>query len=582
MEVTFFEKESRNGCQRLPGPSTVRKPQALEKGNQSWPHQLCKMTSLLTSSGLNEFHYAVINGKCAGWTKVNHSQLVRGTLLQVEYQMKIKLHVSGLTNVKQQNKQPGREKHGHSYTIRITEARRQRIPSPASLSISGKFDITHSRLQELVEHAASRLVTAGFGRGDVVALALPNTIEFVTMFLAITRARATAAPLSPAYTTEEFEFYVSDSESKLLLTPQNGNTSAQAAASNLTYSSMTRLTWHSSSTLLAPQGVPLTQLNIVSSVKNTISVYKLTESDSSLLVPPLFHVHGLLTGLLSPLGAGGAVAIPAAGRFSASTFWQDVKQDTATWYTAVPTIHQILLERHVANPDFVYPKLRFIRSCSASLALAILERLEEAFGAPVLEAYAMSEATRLTATNPLVEDGRHKSGSVGKPVGQEVVILDENGVPQEANVRGEMCIGGPNVTKGYKNNPEANKAGFEYGWFHTGDLGYFDSDGYLYLVGRIKEFINRGDIAQAVASGVPDDKYGEEINCTIVPREGWSIGEAELQEFCRKNLAAFKVPKKVFITDSLPKTASGKIHRRFIAQHFLARISTSESQNFLA
>lgn len=244
--------------------------------------------------------------------------------------------------------------------------------------------------------------------------------------------------------------------------------------------------------------MPLTQLNIVSSVKNTISVYKFTESDSSLLVPPLFHVHGLLTGLLSPLGAGGAVAIPAADRFSASTFWQDVKQDTATWYTAVPTIHQILLERHVANPEFVYPKLRFIRSCSASLALAILERLEEAFGAPVLEAYAMPEATRLTATNPLVEDGRHKSGSVGKPVGQEVVILDENGVPQEANVRGEMCIGGPNVTKGYKNNPEANKAGFEYGWFHTGDLGYFDSDGYLYLVDRIKEFINRGGKLQMI------------------------------------------------------------------------------------
>ncbi|XWS37841.1 hypothetical protein CRYUN_Cryun19dG0080100 [Craigia yunnanensis] len=502
------------------------------------------------------------------------------------------------------------------------------FPNRRAVSISGKFDITHSQLLELVEHAASRVVNAGIGRGDVVALTFLNTIEFVIMFLAVIRARATAVPLNPAYTTEEYEFYLADSESKLLLTPHDGNTAGQAAASKLNIphaiatflaadselalsliqsesaqNSISKLTndpsdvalfLHTSGTTSRPKGVPLTQLNLASSVKNTISVYKLTESDTAFLVPPLFHVHGLLTGLLSPLGAGGAVAIPAAGRFSASTFWQDVKQYNATWYTAVPTIHQILLERHMANPESIYPNLRFIRSCSASLAPAILARLEQAFEAPVLEAYAMSEATGLMATNPLVEDGPHKTGSVGKPVGQEIVILDENGVAQEANVSGEVCIKGPNVTEGYKNNPEANKAGFKFGWFHSGDLGYFDSDGYLYLVGRIKEFINRGgekispiqvdavllshpDIAQAVAFGVPDDKYGEEINCAIVPREGSNIGEAEVQEFCRKNLAAFKVPKKVSITDYLPKTASGKIHRRVIADHFLslAQISTS-------
>lgn len=122
----------------------------------------------------------------------------------------------------------------------------------------------------------------------------------------------------------------------------------------------------------------------------------------------------------------------------------------------------------------------------------ILSRLEEAFGAPVLEAYAMTEATHLMSSNPLPEEGPHKPGSVGKPVGQEMAILNEKGEIQEPNSKGEVCIRGPNVTKGYKNNPEANKAGFEFGWFHTGDIGYFDSDGYLHLVGRIKELINRG------------------------------------------------------------------------------------------
>ncbi|KAG7986829.1 hypothetical protein I3843_03G101600 [Carya illinoinensis] len=503
--------------------------------------------------------------------------------------------------------------------------------SRRALSVSGKLDLTYARLQELVESAASRLVAAGVNVGDVVALVFPNTVEFVIMFVAVIRARATAAPLNPAYTSDEFEFYLADSESKLLLTSEKGNDPAQAAASKLKIphvtatlpegdaelilsltqsesekNSVSNLTndpddvslfLHTSGTTSRPKGVPLTQLNLASSVQNIKTVYKLNESDSTVLVLPLFHVHGLLAGLLSSLGSGAAVALPAAGRFSASTFWPDMIQFNATWYTAVPTIHQIILDRHLDKPEPVYPKLRFIRSCSASLAPSILSRLEDSFGAPVLEAYAMTEAAHLMSSNPLPENGPQKPGSVGKPVGQEMVILDENGVVQEAERSGEVCIRGPNVTRGYKNNPEANKAAFRFGWFHTGDLGYLDSDGYLHLVGRTKELINRGgekispievdavllshpDIAEAVVFGVPDDKYGEEINCAIIPREGSGIEEAEVLRFCKKNLAAFKVPKKVFVTNSLPKTATGKIQRRYVAEHFLAQISTAKVPKF--
>nr|QGN03529.1 4-coumarate-CoA ligase [Olea europaea] len=506
-----------------------------------------------------------------------------------------------------------------------------KFPSRRAISVSDKFNISHARLRELIERAASRLLAAGVKPGDVVALTFPNTVEFVIMFLAVIRVRATAAPLNSAYTFDEFEFYLSDSESKIIITLKEGNKPAEAAASKLNIPHITAtlsdanseltlsstqpqskpdsvskiindqsdvvLFLHTSGTTSRPKGVPLTQHNLYSSVQNIKSVYKLTESDSTVIVLPLFHVHGLLAGLLSSLGAGGSVALPAAGRFSASTFWSDMKKYNATWYTAVPTIHQIILDRHLSIGETDYPKLRFIRSCSASLAPAILARLEEAFGAPVLEAYAMTEASHLMASNPLPEDNPHKPGSVGKPVGQEMAILDENGVQQEANINGEVCIRGPNVTKGYKNNPEANKSAFQFGWFHTGDIGFFDSDGYLHLVGRIKELINRGgekispievdaillshpDIAQAVAFGVPDEKYGEEINCAVIPREGSNINEAEVSIFCKKNLAAFKVPKRIFITNSLPKTATGKIQRRIVAEHFLAQISTAKVPKF--
>ncbi|WCJ36654.1 Oxalate--CoA ligase [Euphorbia peplus] len=492
------------------------------------------------------------------------------------------------------------------------------FPQRRAVSVSGQFDLTHSQLHQLVEMAASRLVAAGVLPGDVVALTFPNSVEFIIMFLAVIKARATVAPLNSAYTAEEFEFYLSDSDSKLLLTSQEGNSFAEAAAAKLNILQATAglpgadselvltlpesdvisipqpvnesadvaLFLHTSGTTSKPKGVPLTQLNLASSMMNIKNVYRLTESDTTVIVLPLFHVHGLVAGVLSSLGAGASVVLPASGRFSASTFWKDMIDYNATWYTAVPTIHQIMLDRHISKPEPDYPKLRFIRSCSASLAPAILERLEATFGAPVLEAYAMTEATHLMSSNPLPEDGPHKAGSVGKPVGQEMAILDENGGVQGADATGEVCIKGPNVTKGYRNNTEANREAFRYGWFHTGDLGYLDSDGYLHLVGRIKELINRGgekispievdavlvshpDVAQAVAFGVPDDKYGEEINCAIIPREGSSIDAEELLRHCKQNLAPFKLPQKFFITDSLPKTASGKIQRRLVAEQLL-------------
>lgn len=463
-------------------------------------------------------------------------------------------------------------------------------------------------------------------------------LQFVVLFMAVIRGRGVAAPLNAAYTAEEFEFYLADSKSKLLLLPAEGNTAAETAAAKIglpvakcRFSILSEgtgsvefvsespgfdldlgligkgeadieaelscdihddlaLFLHTSGTTSRPKGVPLTQLNLGASTLQIKDTYELSSSDATVITLPLFHVHGLVAGLLSSLISGASVVLPAAGRFSASSFWTDMRTYRATWYTAVPTIHQILLERHTSKPEDQYPELRFIRSCSASLAPILLERLESTFGAPVLEAYAMTEASHQMTSNPLPHNGRRKAGSVGKATGIELTILDENGVPQSQGCTGEVCIRGANVTKGYQNNPEANDSAFQFGWFHTGDLGYLDEEGSLFLKGRIKELINRGGekispfevdavllshpaVAQAVAFAVPDEKYGEEVNAAVVPADGVTVMEEDVISTCKKNLAAFKVPKRVFVTDSLPKTASGKIQRRAMAEHFRASVS---------
>lgn len=328
-------------------------------------------------------------------------------------------------------------------------------------------------------------------------------------------------------------------------------------------------------------GVPLSHLNLLTSMRNIVNTYELNKADRTLLVMPLFHVHGLICGLLSTFLSGGVAVIPR--KFSASHFWKDFKDNKCNWYTAVPTIHQILLR----TPPSEVPAIRFIRSCSSSLAPATLHQLEKSFKAPVLEAYAMTEASHQMTSNPLPHRGPHKAGSVGIGQGVEVVILDDAGNPAEL---GEVCIRGKNVTKGYLNNPEATASSFtKDGYFRTGDQGKKDKDGYLILTGRIKELINRGGekispieldsvllshpkVAEAVSFAVPDEMYGQEVQATVVLKDGVKDDEKsierELQAYCQTKLAKFKIPKRFYVTDVMPKTATGKIQRRKVSEVF--------------
>jgi acyl-CoA synthetase (AMP-forming)/AMP-acid ligase II len=313
-------------------------------------------------------------------------------------------------------------------------------------------------------------------------------------------------------------------------------------------------------------------------MKNIKATYDLSPADRTMLVMPLFHVHGLLAGFLAPLYSGGSVIVPP--KFSASEFWDDFIKYKANWYTAVPTIHQILLKNPPPNPK---PKIRFIRSCSSPLSPTTFHQLEATYNAPVLEAYAMTEAAHQMTSNPL-PPGKRLPGSVGIGQGVEIAILDGEGKEVPQGSEAEICIRGENVTKGYLNNPEANKSSFtSNGFFRTGDQGKKDKDGYVIITGRIKELINKGGekispieldnvlarhpkVGEAVSFAIPDEMFGQEVAVAVVPKAGEKITEEELKKWVADKLAKFKVPKKVCSLFPFPKVYSANTGSRYTSQ----------------
>ncbi len=436
-------------------------------------------------------------------------------------------------------------------------------------------------------------------------MVLPNGLEFLVLFLALARSGLIAAPLNPAHKAYELRIFFEDIHPRAIIVGSS-NPAVIEAASGLNFAiwpsfvdssgavgligvpQLSRtisgnpggddvaLLLHTSGTTSRPKGVPLTHTNVLRSALNIASHYALTSADRSMVVMPLFHGHGLIGAALATLASGGAAIVPP--RFSASQFWGLFRKHAATWYTAVPTIHEVLLER--ADRDGAPDRgARFIRSCSAALASTVLANLEKRFGAPVLEAYGLTEAAHQVASNPL-PPRPHKPGTVGFGTGVEVAIIDETGRRLPENRPGEVVVRGPDVMRGYRNDPEATAAAFVDGWLRTEDAGVLDDDGYLTLIGRIKEMINRGGekispteidnvllahlaVAEAAAFGVPDPKYGEEVEAAVVLK-----GDADperLRAFCQERLADFKVPKVIRIVSGLPKNAMGKVERHALA-----------------
>jgi acyl-CoA synthetase (AMP-forming)/AMP-acid ligase II len=491
----------------------------------------------------------------------------------------------------------------------------QHVPAANTAVVLPEANIRldYGQFRRQVEALAEALSMAGIGRGDRVGIALPNGLPMIVSFLAAATA-GTAAPLNPAYREDEFRFYLEDTAAKALIVPRDGAEEARRAAGDrvpvlaidmdstgrISLSGPTAkrpfsppaiddvaLVLHTSGSTGRPKRVPLSHANLSISAQNVARSYALTGDDVALCVMPLFHVHGLVASTLATLSTGGTIVVP--GKFNPLSFWRTVKDHGATWYSAVPTIHQLLLAR--ADKASGRPpgaeRLRFIRSCSASLAPQVMVGLEAAFGAPVLEAYGMTEAAHQMASNPLPPAVR-KPGSVGRGTDVQISIMDGAGNHLPAGERGEVVIAGPNVIRGYENNPEANEKSFTSGWFRTGDQGYLDPDGYLTLVGRIKELINRGGekisprevdevlmthpaVAEAVCFGVPHPTWGEEVAAAVVV--SGPVNESDLLSFCKERLADFKRPKQIHITQKIPRTATGKIQRGLVAQAFAPKPS---------
>lgn len=469
--------------------------------------------------------------------------------------------------------------------------------------------VSYGNLREQVMTMAAALRALGIGKGDRVATVLPNGLPAIVSFLAASIA-GTAAPLNPGYRHDEFAFFLEDTSAKVLLCPPDGAPAARTAAEgrvpaysiDMDASGFVRiadtpigapfmsvsapdpddiaLVLHTSGSTGRPKRVPIRHRNLAASAKNIVAHYGLTPSDVALVAMPLFHVHGLVASTISTLASGGTIVVPA--KFNPLSFWKTVREFGVTWYSAVPTIHSLLLSRAGDKRPEGAENLRFIRSCSAALPPEMMAKMEQVFGAPVLEAYGMTEASHQMASNPQPPSAR-KPGSVGQGTGLKIGIMDGAGNLLATGERGEIVIQGPNVVDGYENNPEANAASFTNGWFRTGDQGVLDAEGYLTLTGRLKEMINRGGekiapreideillthpaIAEALAFGVPHTTWGEEVAAAVVFKEGETQPESAILAFCKERLADFKCPKKLYIVETIPRTATGKIARGSVAK----------------
>ena len=493
-----------------------------------------------------------------------------------------------------------------------TTARRQ--PDARALVVSAvRASISYRDLVRLVDGLAGQLAGGGLRPGDRAALRARSSAEFVVGLLAASRAGLVLVPLDPALPVAEQHARITVAGARVVLVDADSDTSGETEETALpswpvavtvggdtaahldTTAELAPATagpdglrpddaliMFTGGTTGSPKMVPWTHDNVATSVRGVIDTYELRPDDATVAVMPLFHGHGLIAALLSTLVSGGTVLIPAGGRFSAHTFADDVHAAGATWFTAVPTIHQILLQRGT-GADHDRAPLRFIRSCSAPLSPETAEAARAAFDAPMLSAYGMTEATHQVASTGV--NDAVTSGLVGRSTGVEIRITGDDGRPCPPGGVGEVWLRGRTVVRGYLGNAAATAGTFTDGWLHTGDLGSLSVDGELTLRGRIKELIIRAGEnispehvegvlvshpkgGEAAVFGVSDSLYGETVAAVIVPDPSATPTTEELKEFCRQRLAPFEIPGNIAVIDELPHTAKGSVDRRAVAQRF--------------
>lgn len=449
-----------------------------------------------------------------------------------------------------------------------------------------RLALTNAEFVARVEAVAAMLRSAGVGPGDVIATMLTNRVELIVTMFATWRLGAALTPINPSLTAPEARFQIEDSAARIVVhegtapavggvmlldvdalphTPAGESTVAEAAPDGLA------LLIYTSGTTGKPKGVMLDHANLTAMVDMITSALQLSCADHCLLVLPLFHVNGILVSVLSPLAAGGCTTV--TGRFSPSSFFDTVEAVRPTYFSAVPAIYAMLS----TLPDDVDPdtsSLRFAVCGAAPMPAELIGRFEQRYGTTIVEGYGLSECTCAATMNPI--DRPRKAGTVGVPLpGQEVAVLGPDRRPT-THGRGEVIVRGPNVMRGYLNRAEDTAATIVDGWLRTGDIGYFDSDGYLVLVDRVKDMIIRGGeniypkeienvlyshpaVLEAAVVGRPHAVLGEEPVAFVALRQKGSVPTDELLELCTTSLARYKVPRDIVVLDALPKNSVGKI-----------------------
>ncbi len=467
---------------------------------------------------------------------------------------------------------------------------------------------TYSEFDAAVNRTANMLAARGITKGDVISLLLPNSAEYIIAYFACFKLGALAGPVNSLLKGEEIEYVVNNSEAKLLLVHSQFRAEVDATRERLQtldaviefddyaavvseYDATPDTSWYehaqtrddeaiiiyTSGTTGKPKGCLLTHGNLLANAQQITNWLQFTDKDRLLTVMPLFHMNAVMATTISALYAGGSTVV--SPRFSASRFWSIISDYQITSVGTVATMLSMLLARFPDGvpADCKTDQFRFCLCGSAPVPAEVIRRFEATFDTFVIEGYGLSESTVRATFNP--PDARRRPGSAGQPIGNEMRVVDEDDREVPDGERGEIVLRGPNIFKGYFKNDAATAHAFRGGWFHTGDIGYRDADGFYYIVDRKSDMIIRGGeniypreidevlynhpaVAAAATVGVPDELYGEEVAAFVVLKDGAQATAQELIDFCRARLADFKCPKQVRLLAELPKGPTGKVLKR--------------------
>jgi len=492
----------------------------------------------------------------------------------------------------------------------LISRRAAEAPASPALLAPGRGPLDYRGLYDQIRSAGAVLNQGGIGQAQRVALLLANGAEAATAFLAVS-SHAIALPLDPGLGIEELGELLREmrvdalvagaapspladaqaAEFRVPLFRLTATPGAAAGCFTLRGNSTRRPTrgggpspsgadavlLRTSGTTGPSKTVPLSHDNMMATAAKTIEMMALTPADRCLCLAPFFHKQGLVTGLTVPLAAGGSVIYPPA--FEPAAFFAWMEEFRPSWYIAGPTVHEAILRQAPLHRDTIARRrLRFIRSGAAALSPVLMQALEHAFEAPVIEAYGMSEAG--IACNPL-PPRRRKPGKVGLPI-TELAIMGPADEPLGVGEIGEIAVRGASVTRGYDNSPSENAERFRRGWFYTGDEGRLDADGYLEVTGRRKEIVNRGgrkldpreveellrrhpDVGDAAAFPIPHPSLGEDLAAAVVLKADAVTAPQELRAYLFQKAAGYKVPSRILVLEDIPRGATGKLERRRLA-----------------